>query len=258
MRKFLISLGVCLIVFGVLLPVVAQTGDKNAPRKFTSEAVIEVKDPGPFFTPDLNPEPAYAEDQTQLLQSTGVLYRVIDQLGLGRKWFADGSQKIPDASSYQLHTHAYEKLLKMLTVIQKPDTGIIIIAATSTSKQEASDIVNAIAITYLNRKNDDIKEMVDITLKDSSSQVEGLRKAMKEAKAAVEKIRDRDGVSDSHPQTAGAPVSPANARYEEAKKNYIAAMASLDQAEKAYESAKIKMKSVPVFVKVLKKAEPAR
>ncbi len=194
MRKSTVplALGLCMIVGGTLLPLAAYVATDLMPRKYTSACTIEVKDTSSI------PDPHFVAKQVQILQSTAVLLPVIDQLKLVEKWSAG----LPAPMTGD---QAYDRVVSMVRappgVQQVRDTDMITIPATSTDRQEAADIANAIARVYVQIRKDDLNQRINNSLQELNMEVEKLREDVRKAKDELNKIRSRDIRTDPNPES---------------------------------------------------------
>ena len=266
MRKstILITLGICLLLCLVLFPVVAWIGCYFMPREYTSSAAIEVKPSivGPMIAMRVyaGVDPHFIDNQIKIIQSKGILFPVIDELGLVDKW----SPSFPDNPNLPANLkkeEAYEKLVKMISGKQRANTNMLIIEVTSRDRQEAADIANTIAVIYLKRRRDDQEALIDGGLAELSQEVEKQHHKVELAKAGLEKIRDRDHVIDPNPDDEKAqPVTPPNQDYEAAKKSYFNEKKVFDSGEQRYETERMNGSFItgPWAEEMWDRAEPSK
>jgi len=167
------------------------------PREYFSKATIEVKPDDTssmhvFAAGGYNPgsDPRLSPTQFKIIQETGILYPVIDQLGLCAKW--GGAQPL-------LKEQAYGKLLGMLDMTAVRQTDLIEIGVWSTDKQEAADIANEIAVVYQDRRIADQRQMVDTGLARLQDEVADQTKDVADLRAKAAKIRMEMGIVDPDP-----------------------------------------------------------
>lgn len=199
--------GIITLTF-LLVVVTAYVTTYFLPRKYTSQVTIEVRSNQKLlkiFGQDNYPDsvdPHFVADQLKILQSTGILYPVIDELGLVNKWSAG----LPSPLTKQ---GAYDQLLGMMHGIQEVrNTDMIIIPVTSTDKQEAADIANTIAVIYQKRRKDDLEEQITNALSELNVEVDKQTEKVEKAEQEVTRIRIRDGIIDNNPDIAEPSASP--------------------------------------------------
>ena len=128
---------VILAVF--LLVVITAAGVTYfTPREFLASVFIEVRstaeNPRIFGTGDPNMpihDPQLAPTVFQVIQRTGVLYPVIDELKLQDKWARDGGRPSRE--------QAYARLRSKLDVDEVRNTDLLQISVYDTNPQEAAD-----------------------------------------------------------------------------------------------------------------------
>lgn len=256
MRKsdILITLGILLVICVLAVPVITYFWAYFLPRVYTSEVIMELKPAAPLpMDPPVDSGATSANfipDQIQILESKGILYPVIDGLGLVDRWSAGLPTKLTREGTYDL-------LLNMTRVFRKRDTNFVIVAATSTDKQEASDIANTIAIIYQKNLRDARQKKINNALAEMNDELERQRQNTQAAKAALDSIRARDNIQDANPDNADKPVTPSNPGYEAAKAKYLDAKKLLDAGVQKYESDKMDMQIEYVPAQIWNRAEPA-
>jgi uncharacterized protein involved in exopolysaccharide biosynthesis len=269
MRKstMLIVPGICLVLCQGLFPPIAWIVCNYMPHEYTSRVTIEVKSdaiPLPVDGTDnsggaINPYVPGGADPAQILQSTGILYPVIDQMGLADKWSAG------PGSSFKKED-AYRKLVKMIKVSRKLDNALsftdatsrMFIDVTSADRQEAADIANTIALVYLKKWREDQDKGNATESAQLNAEVEKQRPAVDQAKAELEKVRDRYNVQDPNRENMNAqPVTPDVPEYKAAKQKYIDARNILDAVDEKSSTTKKELQTMPLPARILDNAEPA-
>jgi capsular exopolysaccharide synthesis family protein len=187
------------------------------PREYFSKATIEVKPDettlkvfgeGGYNTTS---DPRLAPTQLKIIQEKGILYPVIDQLGLTAKWAGGGAPLLKE--------QAYAKLLGMLVLTPVRQTDLIEIGVWSTDKQEAADIANSIAVVYQDRRIADQDKMIETGLTRLKDEVDDQTKQVTDLGAAAAKIRTELGIVDPDPETmsnSGSDLETASVRSMEA------------------------------------------
>ncbi|HWB59189.1 MAG TPA: polysaccharide biosynthesis tyrosine autokinase [Chthoniobacteraceae bacterium] len=196
--------GIITLTF-LLVVVTAYVTTYFLPRKYTAAVSIEVRsDMKPINvganipeTPNTGVDPHFVADQLVILQSTGILYPVIKELGLVDKWSAGLPNKLTQQD-------AYEQLVGMMRNInQKRGTDIIVIPVTSTDRQEAADIANTIAVIYQKRRREDLHSSIANALSELKDEVDKQRVDVDLAAKQLEDMRVKDGIVDPNPETLG-------------------------------------------------------
>jgi len=169
------------------------------PREYFSKATIEVKpdkttlqvfgDSGYNTVSD----PRLAPTQLKILQEKGILYQVIDQLGLTTKW-ANGGPPLQEGQ-------AYGKLHNMLDLNPVRQTDLIEIGVWDTDAKEAAEIANSIAVVYQDRRISDQEKMMDTGLTRLKDEVDEHEKKVTDLGAAAAKLRTQLGIVDPDPET---------------------------------------------------------
>jgi succinoglycan biosynthesis transport protein ExoP len=169
------------------------------PREYFSKATIEVKPDNNTINVFGNNEggsynavsdPRLAPTQLKIIQEKGILYPVIDQLGLTTKW-ANGGPPLQ-------REQAFSKLLGMLVLNPIRQTDLIEIGVWSTDKTEASEIANSIAVVYQDRRIADQNQMLDTGLKRLKDDVNEQTKQVTDLGAAAALIRTERGIVDQN------------------------------------------------------------
>ena len=173
------------------------------PREYYSKSTIEVKPDETAMKifseggagAEYNPasDPRLAPTQFKIIQEKGILYPVIEELGLAAKW-ANGGTPL------QME-QAYAKLGSMLQIAQLRQTDLIEIGIWSTEAREAADIANSIARVYQDRRIADQTKMVDTGLVRLKDEVEDQKKQVSDLGAAAAKLRTTLGIVDPEPET---------------------------------------------------------
>ena len=213
--------GIITLTF-LLVVVTAYVTTYFLPRKYTSTVTLEVKsDTKPLIVTggvenySASVDPHFVSDQLHILQSKGILYPVIDELGLLDKWSAGMPQKLT-------REEAYNMLVGMIRgITEVRNTDMLIIPVTSIDRQEAADIANTIAVIYQKRRRDDLEQQISNALSELNAEVEKQRAKVEQAEAEVTRIRLRDNIIDPNPDTMeeGDMEAERNLQAEETKLN---------------------------------------
>jgi uncharacterized protein involved in exopolysaccharide biosynthesis len=258
MNKFplLVGIGVCLILLGVVFPIGTYVTTYFLPREYTSTVTLRVRPSEQVINVlersqgDQPVDPHFVADQIQTIKSKPALLRVIDELSLVDKWSAGQPAKLT-------REQAYGALLKMIDAKEVRDTDVATIAVTSADGQEAADIANTIAATYMRIRQEEFQRQIESALVELRSGVEKQRQNVEAMKAEIEAIRARENVVDSNPDGVETPLIQ-NPGYQAAKKKYLDAKRALEAGEQSVETERMNIQAQNTPVLILDRAEKAR
>ena len=236
-RVIRIRWGLVLLAF-LLVLVTAAIVTYFQPREYQSSVFMEVKstaeNPRIFGMNDANlpiHDPQLAPTVFQVIQRTGVLYPVIEQLKLQEKW-GGGSRAIS-------LEQAYQRLRSKLEVDEVRNTDLLQISMFDTNPQEAADIANKIVDVYQDTRVEEEKEIMSRAVKTMDEQVAKQQKRVDDARAETARIRDEEHIVDLNPEGTEDTQAPVNdlVRKQEIEVNdseaKLAALSSkLEQIEK--------------------------
>ncbi len=150
-RVIRVRFGIVLLTF---LLVVITTGVVTyfLPKKYRAQTTLELRDPrmDPSFTTGLSfrsgsgPDASYTQTQFEIMQSTDVLYPVVDADHLDRQWATDGQPMSREG--------AYIKLRGMLGLKPLRGTELVELSITSVDPTEAMKLVGDVAQSYSDTK----------------------------------------------------------------------------------------------------------
>src|ERR1700704_5915576 len=130
------------------------------PRLFQSSVFIEVRstaeNPRIFGTGDPNipvHDPQLAPTVFQVIQRTGILYPVIDELKLQDSWSRDRFRPTRE--------QAYQILRGKLEVDEVRNTDLLQISVFDTNPKEAADIANKIVSVYQDKRVEEEKDILN-------------------------------------------------------------------------------------------------
>jgi capsular exopolysaccharide synthesis family protein len=236
-RVIRIRWGLILLAF-LLVLVTAAVVTYFQPREYQSSVFMEVKstaeNPRIFGMNEPNlpvHDPQLAPTVFQVIQRTGVLYPVIEQLKLQEKW-GGGSRAIS-------LEQAYQRLRSKLEVDEVRNTDLLQISMFDTNPQEAADIANKIVDVYQDTRVEEEKEIMSRAVKTMDEQVAKQQKRVDDARAETGRIRDEEHIVDLNPEGIEDTQAPVNdlVRKQEIEVNdaeaKLAALSSkLEQIEK--------------------------
>ena len=188
---------VFLLVFGTAAVVTYFT-----PRQYSSFATIELQ-------PDMtsvrifdnrteamnNPayDPKFVPTQFQIITRKGVLYPVIDQLDLQKKWGTNG-QALPKEIAYSI-------LQGKLSLQEIRNTNLIQITVFSVDPAEAALLANTIAQVYMNQRIAELQNIVAKGLEQLQDEVQKKEKDVSDAYAEASRLRTENGIVDPNPDS---------------------------------------------------------
>lgn len=208
------------------------------PREYQSSVFIEVKstaeNPRIFGGTDYNQpvhDPQLAPTVYQVIQRTGILYPVIEELKLQDKWARDGRRPSREVS--------YGMLRSKLDVEEVRNTDLLQISVYDTNPQEAADIANKIVAVYQDKRVDEEKEILNRAVTTMNDEVAKQQKRVEEAAAEMNRIRDEEHIIDLNPEGTEDTQAPVNTmvvkqetEVNEAETKVATLQSKLDQIEK--------------------------
>ncbi len=169
------------------------------PREYLSSVFIEVKSTAQnvriFSQGDPNlpiRDAQLAPTVFQVIQRTGVLYPVIDDLKLQDKWTKGGSRPTRE--------QAYQRLRNRLDVAEVRNTDLLQINVFDGDPQLAADIANKIVTVYQSTRVDEEKDIMNRAVESMNAEVAKQQKRTDDADADVSRIRDQEGIVDLNPE----------------------------------------------------------
>jgi len=179
------------------------------PREYQATSFIEVKstaqNPRIFATGDPNipiHDPQLAPTVFQVIQRTGILYPVIEQLKLQDKWARDGVRPTKE--------QAYAILRSKLDVDEVRNTDLLQISVFNTDPQEAADISNKIVAVYQDKRVDEEKEILNRAVTTMNEEVSKQQKRVDDAAAEMSRIREEEHIIDLNPEGTEDTQAPIN------------------------------------------------
>jgi succinoglycan biosynthesis transport protein ExoP len=179
------------------------------PREYQSSVFMEVKstaqNPRIFTTGDPNMpihDPQLAPTVFQVIQRTGILYPVIDQLKLQDKWTRDGVRPTKEQS--------YAMLRSKLDVDEVRNTDLLQISVFDTNPQEAADIANKIVAVYQDKRVEEEKEILNRAVTAMNEEVSKQQKRVDDASSEMSRIREEEHIIDLNPEGMEDTQAPIN------------------------------------------------
>ena len=168
------------------------------PRQYQSSVFIEVKSTAEtprIFGTDANipyHDPQLAPTVYQVIQRTGILYPVIEDLKLQDKWAKDGDRPTREQT--------YQMLRDRLDLDEVRNTDLLQISVFDGDPQEAADIANKIVAVYQEKRVQEEKEILNRAVATMNEEVAKEDKKVEEAAAEVARIRDTEHIVDLNPE----------------------------------------------------------
>jgi polysaccharide biosynthesis transport protein len=209
------------------------------PREYQSSVFIEVKSTAEnprIFGNDVNipiHDPQLAPTVYQVIQRTGILYPVIDQLKLEEKWGRGGTPLSREK--------AYQQLLSELEVDEVRNTDLLQISVFDTNPQIAADVANKIVAVYQDERVNEEKQIMNRAVATMDEEVKKQQERVDAAAAEMARIRDKEHIVDLNPEgteDTQAPVNTIVLKQEEAVNDAEAKVAALSSKLKQIEKLK--------------------
>src|SRR2546423_100844 len=163
------------------------------PREYKADVFVEVKstaeNPRIFGQGDPNQtihDPQLAPTVYQVIQRTGILYPVVEQLKLPERWARDGRQ--PSRAI------AYQMLRSKLDVDEVRNTDLLQISVYDSTPQLAADIANKIVTVYQDHRVEEEKEILNRAVGAMNEEVGKQQQRVEEARTEMAKIRDDEHI----------------------------------------------------------------
>jgi capsular exopolysaccharide synthesis family protein len=147
-------------------------------------------------------DPQLAPTVYQVIQRTGILYPVIDDLKLQEK-FGHGA-KLSREQTYAI-------LRRKLQVDEIRNTDLLQISVFDTNAQLAADIANKIVAVYQDKRVEEEKDILNRAVATMNEEVVKQQKKVDEAAAEVSRIRDEEHIVDLNPEGTEDTQAPVNA-----------------------------------------------
>src|SRR5205823_4728045 len=208
------------------------------PREYGAAVFVEVKstaeNPRIFGQGDPNQpihDPQLAPTVYQVIQRTGILYPVIEQLKLQDKWSRDGARPTRE--------QAYGMLRSKLDVDEVRNTDLLQISVFNTNPQEAADIANKIVAVYQDKRVEEEKEILNRAVTTMNEEVSKQQKRVDDSAAEMSRIREEEHIIDLNPEGTEDTQAPINnmvvkqeAAVNEAETKVATLQSQLEQIEK--------------------------
>jgi capsular exopolysaccharide synthesis family protein len=201
-RVVKLRLGLILLTF-FLVMVTAGVYVFFLPRQYYSQVTVEIK-PDTFNRgTDVNSantagrtDPQFLATQFQVIKKSEILNPVIEKLDLVKKLSPPG-MSMPTQ-------WVTETLSRSVVVAEQRNTTLIEIGVYHTDKQLAADIANTIAITYRDKRIEELRKNMDQTLAEMKDELKTKRDEMGKLFEDASKIRQEDHIVDPDPESPSA------------------------------------------------------
>lgn len=200
------------VIFAVFLLVAATTTLVTfmLPEKFSSMVRIRVEkdalDVSGMGEPNRGVQgfdPFWVQDQFETIQSKVILYNVISNLNLTKKWAPKFKEtELPLDLTFQL-------LHGQIDVRQSRNTSLIEIHAFSEDKREARDLANEIAKVYREYRLNERRQATKGGIEEYKKQWAEKNVAVSNMQAHVDMLKEKLGISDFEAMHAGMMSSGA-------------------------------------------------
>src|SRR5205807_2363173 len=179
------------------------------PREYKADVFVEVKstaeNPRIFSQGDPNQpihDPQLAPTVFQVIQRTGILYPVIEQLKLQDKWGKEGFKPTKE--------QAYAMLRSKLEVDEVRNTDLLQISVFDTNPQEAADIANKIVAVYQDTRVEEDKEILNRAVSTMNEEVSKQQKRVDDSASDMSRIREEEHIIDLNPEGTEDTQAPIN------------------------------------------------
>jgi polysaccharide biosynthesis transport protein len=179
------------------------------PREYKADVFVEVKstaeNPRIFGQGDYNQpihDPQLAPTVFQVIQRTGILYPVIQQLKLQDIWTRDNRRPTREV--------AYAMLRSKLDVEEVRNTDLLQISVFDRNPQVAADIANKIVSVYQDRRVEEEREILNRAVTVMNEEVGKQQKRVEDSAAEMNRIRDEEHIVDLNPEGTEDTQAPVN------------------------------------------------
>ena len=207
------------------------------PREYQSSAFIEVRstaqNPHIFGQGGLDPnlpvhDPTLAPTVFEVVQRTGILYPVIEDLKLQERW----AGRVAGGLSRE---QAYAILRAKLEVDPVRNTDLLQISVFDQNPQLAAEIANKIVSVYQDKRVEEEKDILNRAVGSMKDEVSKQQKLVDDAATEVARIRDAEHIIDLNPEGIEDSKTPldANVLKQESEVNEIETKVAMLQSQLA-------------------------
>ncbi len=201
-RVIKLRMGLIMLSF-FLVMITAGVTTYFLPREYFSKVKMEVREDnsGPVQVFGAQAQrtynPNFVTTQFQRLQTTGILYPVIERLDLIKEFSPAGAPRLRQQE-------AFMKLRSAMRLQEVRNTGVIEIGVYDTGPQLAANIANTIAIIYQEQRQSELETDVNKGLAQLDEEVRKKRQEVEAAAGAAAVIRAREGINDPDPENSAS------------------------------------------------------
>lgn len=201
-RVIKLRMGLIMLSF-FLVMITAGITTYFLPREYFSKVKMEVREdnsgPVQVFGAQVQRSynPNFVTTQFQRLQTTGILYPVIERLDLIKEYSPAGAPRLRQQE-------AYFKLRNAMRLQEVRNTGVIEIGVYDTDSQLAANIANTIAIIYQEQRQSELETDVNKGLAQLDEEVRKKRQEVEKAAGFAAQIRAREGINDPDPDNSAS------------------------------------------------------
>ena len=204
-RVVKLRLGLILLTF-FLVMVTAGVYVFFLPRQYYSQVTVEIK-PDSFNKGTEvgsqnsagRTDPQFLQTQFQVIKKSEILNPVIEKLDLVKKLS-------PPGMTMPLHW-VTEVLGHSMVVQEQRNTTLVDIGVYHTDKQLAADIANTVAVTYRDKRVEDLHKNMDQTLAEMKDELKTKEDELTQMFQDASKIRQEDGIVDPDPESSNVILS---------------------------------------------------
>ena len=199
-RTIKMRMGLILLTF-FLVMVTAGVTTYFMPREYYSHVEMEVKsdNSGPIgvFGGGMarTYDPQFVATQFRILQTTDILYPVMERLDLTKEYSPSGQRLAPE--------QVLRRLRHSMQLQEVRNTGLIDIGIFDTNHDRAANIANTIGVVYVERRRADLLKNVSRGLEQVQEEVTKQRGIVLAASSEAASLRTKGGIVDPDPDKDG-------------------------------------------------------
>jgi len=204
-RVVKLRLGLILLTF-FLVMVTAGVYVFFLPRQYYSQVTVEIKPDTINRGTGINEtatsgrtDPQFLQTQFQVIKKSEILNPVIEKLDLAKKLSPPGM-----TMPLQWVT---EVLARSMAVQEQRNTTLVEIGVYHTDKQLAADIANTVAITYRDKRVEELRKNTDQTLAEMKDELKTKEEELNQLFQEASKIRQDNSIMDPDPESSSAQLS---------------------------------------------------
>jgi capsular exopolysaccharide synthesis family protein len=140
-------------------------------------------------------DPYWIQTQFEKIQSKLILYQVITNMNLNRRW----AERFKEEGDLRTEV-TYQLLKNQISVSQSRNTSLIEIRVYSEDKNEAANLANEIARVYKQSRRDRMKEVSDQGIKQLEDELAKVNQEFTNRQAQVDALKEKLGIPDAELQ----------------------------------------------------------